>query len=96
MIDIKEVKHIAELARIKFSEKELKDLQKNLSSILDYFHKLKEVNVDDIELSNNLSIDRKTTREDEPSQDNPEMSEKLVELAFERKKRFIKVKSVFN
>jgi len=95
MINIEEVKHIAQLARIKFSEKELKDLQKDLSSILDYFHKLEEVNVDDIKLTSHSSKDRKTTREDNLGENNSQMSKELLELAPQRKARFIKVKSVF-
>jgi len=96
MINIEEVKHIAQLARIEFSEKELKGLQKDLSSILDYFHKLEEVNLKDARLSNYSSQDRKTTRKDESSKNNSEMNEKLLKLAPQTKERFIKVKSVFN
>lgn len=96
MIDIQEVKHIAQLARIEFSEKELKDLQKDLSSILDYFHKLEEVNLEDVSLNSYSSQDRKTTRKDESSKNNSEMSGRLLKLAPQRKERFIKVKSVFN
>jgi aspartyl-tRNA(Asn)/glutamyl-tRNA(Gln) amidotransferase subunit C len=96
MIDLVEVKHIAQLARIKFSEEELQDLQKDLSSILDYFHKLEEVKIDDIKLSSHLSRSRNTTREDESSENNSQINKKLLELAPETKERFIKVKSVFN
>lgn len=96
MIDLGEVKHIAQLARIEFSEKELKDLEKDLSSILDYFHKLEEVNLGDIKIVSHLSRGKKTTREDNPSKNNPQMSKKLLDLAPQTKERFIKVKSVFN
>jgi len=96
MIDLEEVKHIAQLARIEFSEKELKDLQKDLSSILDYFHRLEEVNVDDVKLVSGLSKGGKIMREDNPSKNNSQMSEKLLELAPQMKSRFVKVKSVFN
>ncbi len=96
MIDLVEVKHIAQLARIEFSEKELKDLQKDLSSILDYFHKLEEVSVDGIKMVSHSSKGGKTMREDKPSKNDSQMSEKLLELAPQAKERFIKVKSVFN
>jgi aspartyl-tRNA(Asn)/glutamyl-tRNA(Gln) amidotransferase subunit C len=96
MIDLEEVKHIAQLARIEFSEEELKDLEKDLSSILDYFHRLEEVNVDDVKLVSRLSKGGKTMREDKPSKNNSQMSEKLLGLAPRTKSRFVKVKSVFN
>ena len=68
----------------------------DVSSILDYFHKLEEVNLEDVRLNKCSSQDRKTTRKDESSKNNSEMSEKLLKLAPQRKERFIKVKSVFN
>jgi len=49
MISEKEVKHIAKLARLGLTGKEIKKFQKELSSILDYFEKLKEVDVSKIE-----------------------------------------------
>ena len=45
MISKEEVKHIAKLARLGLSEKETEKFQKELSSILDYIEKLKEVDV---------------------------------------------------
>ena len=45
MINKKEVNHIAKLARLGISEKEEKKFQKDLSSILDYFNCLQEVDV---------------------------------------------------
>ncbi len=48
MLTIDEVKHIAELARIGLNKEELKQYQKNLSSILDYFKKLEELDTSKI------------------------------------------------
>lgn len=45
MISKEEVKHIAKLARLGLKEKEIKKMQKELSSILNYVAKLKEVDV---------------------------------------------------
>lgn len=44
-----QVKHVADLANIKLSEKEEKDFQGELSSILSYVEKLGEANVDQVE-----------------------------------------------
>jgi len=94
MIDFKEVKHIAELARIDFSEQELKGLQKELFSILDYFNKLKEVDVKNIEPTSHSAVLKNVMREDKAKKKNLKMSEKLLELAPQTEGRFIKVKSV--
>ncbi|MDI6603013.1 MAG: Asp-tRNA(Asn)/Glu-tRNA(Gln) amidotransferase subunit GatC [Patescibacteria group bacterium] len=49
MISKEEVQHIAKLARLGLTEKEVKKFQKELSSILDYIEKLKEVDISKIE-----------------------------------------------
>jgi len=49
MISKEQVKHIAYLAKLKLTEEEVERFQKELSKILDYFQKLKEVNVEGIE-----------------------------------------------
>ena len=49
MIQKQEVLKIARLARIELAEKEVEKFQKDLSSILDYFELLKEVNTDKID-----------------------------------------------
>ena len=49
MLTDKEVKHIANLARIKISEKEGEGLKKDLSSILEYIEKLNEVDTTGVE-----------------------------------------------
>jgi len=49
MLTDKEVKHIANLARIKISEKEEKSLKKDLSSILEYIEKLNEIDTTGVE-----------------------------------------------
>ena len=43
MISKEEVKHIAKLARLGFGSKEVENLHKELSKILDYMEKLNEV-----------------------------------------------------
>ena len=47
-IDTETVKHVANLARINVSEKELAPLTKELSTILEFMQQLNEVNVTDI------------------------------------------------
>lgn len=42
MISKDEVKHIAKLARLELTEKEMEKMQKDMSAILDYFNLLKK------------------------------------------------------
>ena len=95
MIALKEVKHIAQLARIQFSEKELENLQKELSSILDYFNKLKQVSVENVEATNYLNNLGNVIREDSIKEQSSQTNKKLLDLAAQTKGRFVKVKSVF-
>lgn len=44
----KEIKHLAELARLDVNEKDEAKLERDLSEILNYFNELKEVNVEDV------------------------------------------------
>ncbi|MCX6738151.1 MAG: Asp-tRNA(Asn)/Glu-tRNA(Gln) amidotransferase subunit GatC [Candidatus Parcubacteria bacterium] len=95
MIDIEQVKHIAELARMSFTEKELEKFQKDLSAILDYVDKLKEINIDGVSPTSH-SIDLKNiTRIDEVKESDDELADDLINLAPHKKGRFIKVKPVF-
>lgn len=48
-VTIKDVEHIAELARLKFSESELQNYTEQLNNILLYMEKLNELNTDNIE-----------------------------------------------
>jgi aspartyl-tRNA(Asn)/glutamyl-tRNA(Gln) amidotransferase subunit C len=48
-VTIADVKHIAELARLKFSEKELESFTAQLNQILAYMEKLNQLDTDKIE-----------------------------------------------
>jgi len=100
MIKKEEVQHIAKLSRIKLSQQELKRFQGDLSSILDYFNSLKEVDVSEIEptfhpaeyfFGKSLGKMRKDKAESQPS----EVVNKLIEAAPDKKKRHISVKAIF-
>ena len=49
MITKEEVKHIAKLARLGLTEEEITKFQRELSKILDYIEKLKEVDISKVE-----------------------------------------------
>jgi len=93
MLSKEEVKHIAKLARLGLTEKEIKKFQKELSSILDYMEKLKEVDVSKTEPASH-SIKIENVMRDDESQKPKLESKKLLELAPETKGGYLKVKSI--
>ncbi len=93
-LDKKQIKHIANLARLELSEQELKLYGKQLSDILKYIDQLQEVDVADIEptaqvtgLTNVLSQDRAEDWDEDER-------EEALKQAPEKENRYIKVKRV--
>lgn len=99
MISDKEIKHIAELARIKIGEKEEKGLKKDLFSILEYINKLNEVNTEGVEPLYQTTGLVDSFRSDEPRGDfkiDENVNERLLGQAPHKEGRFVKVKSVLS
>ena len=96
MISQKEVQHIAKLARLGLTEKEIEKMQKELSSILDYIEKLKEVDISKVEPSSHLIKVENVMRNDEVRSLKPEVRRKIIEQVPETKAGYLKVKSIFN
>jgi len=94
MISKEEVKHIAKLARLGLTEKEVKKMQRELSKILDYIEKLKEVGISNVKPTSHSIQVENVIREDKSSKFKVQSS-KLVELAPETKDGYLKVKSIF-
>ncbi len=92
MIKKEEVQHIANLARLGLTEDEIKKFQKDLSSILDYFNSIKEVDISKIEPT--FHPTEYSLREDKAKPQPVETANKLIEAAPEKKKRHIKVKAI--
>ena len=91
-ISKKEVEKIAKLARIELTGAEIKKLTSELSQILDYFEKLKELDTSEVSLDLAESENTNTTREDKEVLSSKQ--EKILENAPSREGRYIKVKSV--
>ena len=95
MINKEDVKHIAKLARLELTQKEIGKFQKDLSSILDYIEKLKEVDVSTTEITSHPFESKNITREDELKiQKSKTKNQKLVEMAPELKNGYLKVKPI--
>jgi len=85
MISKEEVKHIAKLARLGLTEEEIEKFQKELSAILDYIEKLKEVDIEGVEpMSHSIKLEN-VTRQDAAHP----FTKRLID-------GHLKVKSVFN
>jgi len=94
MINKEEVKHIADLARLGLTEKELESMQKNFSSILDYVETLKEVDVSSIEKSFSERGARNITREDVAVETPKEERDRLIDMFPETKDNYLKTKKI--
>lgn len=94
MITKEEVRHIAKLARLGLAEKEVKKMQKELSAILDYFKKLKEVDMSKAEITSHSIKIENVTREDDVKEAESETSKKILNLAPEIEKGYFKVKQI--
>ena len=92
MITKKEVQHVAKLARLNMTKNEEEKFTKELSLILGYVEKLKEVKIDKVEPTSHPFEVENVMREDVSRK--PEGVEKLVEAAPAKKKDYIKVKKI--
>lgn len=95
MISEQEVQHIAKLARLGLTKKEIKKFQKELSLILDYIEKLKEVDISGIEPDSRSILVENIMRNDEVKEEKIETKKKMIEQAPDKKEGYLRVKSIF-
>ena len=93
MISKEEVEKIASLARLELSEKEIEKMQKDLTSILDYFNLLKKAPKVKME-ANNLTETSTWPRKDELIVKDNSVAEKIITAAPDKKDSYIKVKTI--
>ena len=92
-----DIKHIANLARIKLSKDEEKKFPKELGSILDFINQLNKADTSKVDPAHQITGLVNSFRTDEYRKDfemNEGLNEKLIGQAPHRQNRFIKVKSV--
>ena len=94
MLTQEEIQHIATLARIGLTEKDLKKYQHDLSEILDYFKKLDELDVEGIEPIGHITGMKNTFRNDENFDFGSIGIDSIMKNVPEKKEGYIKVKSV--
>lgn len=101
MVTKKEVEHIAKLARLGLTEKEIDKTQKDLSLILDYFNLLKEIETEKVKPTFHFALNKPyyakgVMRKDEIKKQPPEIVNRLIEMAPKEKKGYVRVKSVLS
>ena len=86
--------HIATLARVGVSEKDVEKYQHDLSEILDYFKKLEELDVEGVEPIGHITGMLNKFRNDANEDFGSKGKEAILNNAPEKKDEYIKVKSV--
>jgi len=94
MISKEQVKHIAKLARLGLTEAEVEKFQKELSLILKYVEKLKEVDIEGVEPTFHALKIENVLREDKVKEQDIEKVKKLIEAFPEKEKTFLRVKQI--
>jgi aspartyl-tRNA(Asn)/glutamyl-tRNA(Gln) amidotransferase subunit C len=92
MLTKDEVKHIAGLARIGVTEKDIEKFSKDLSVILDWMKQLEEIDIEGIQPTAHVSGVKNIAREDRIQEFFD--TEKIIKLFPEEKDGYDKVKSV--
>lgn len=90
----KDVEYIANLARLKFSEKELENLTHDMNEILAYVEKLKELDTKNVEPLSHPVENANVFRKDEKKPSIPR--EQALKNAPESSDEFFKVPKVIN
>ena len=90
-----EVKHIALLARLGLTAKEIEKFAGQLSSILGYVEQLKEVDTEGVLPTAQVTGLENVMADDAINQVGPKVREELLKLAPEREDNLVKTKSVF-
>ncbi|MCD6410434.1 Asp-tRNA(Asn)/Glu-tRNA(Gln) amidotransferase subunit GatC [bacterium] len=95
MLSEKDVLNVSKLARINLSKEEKEKMRKDLTLILDYVAKIRELNLKDVMPTLHTLRIKNKTREDETRKQNVSFKKKLIGLAPQKENGYIKIKSVF-
>ncbi len=95
MLTKQEIEHIAKLARIEFNDDDIELMRKDLSSIIDYFGKLKEVDVENIQPSTHSVDVKNVVRKDSSKKPDLNLAKSLVEAAPNKENKYIRSRPIF-
>jgi aspartyl-tRNA(Asn)/glutamyl-tRNA(Gln) amidotransferase subunit C len=92
-LTLEQTQHIANLARLDLTDEELTRYREQLSSILDHFQQLQNLDTEDIPPTASVSVEQATLRADEPR---PGLAlDELLQNAPDREQRQFRVPPVF-
>ncbi|MEK7566074.1 MAG: Asp-tRNA(Asn)/Glu-tRNA(Gln) amidotransferase subunit GatC [Patescibacteria group bacterium] len=94
-IDKKTLEHLADLARIKITEKEEDKLVEDLKKILNFFEELRELDTEKIPPMAGGTDLKNTTREDETNKELVKNRDILINSFPEKEDDFLKIPPVF-
>jgi aspartyl-tRNA(Asn)/glutamyl-tRNA(Gln) amidotransferase subunit C len=95
-ISTKEIQHLADLARLKISNQEIKKYTKELSAILDYVTQLNSVKTDKISPTAQVIESENVFRNDLVDLDyTKQTKDRIIKNALEKQDNLFKVKTVF-
>lgn len=89
-----EIKDIAQLARVGVTDKEIDTYQKDLSSVLQYFEQLQEIDTEHVEEIGHITDVSDVYREDEVVDMSQDGKERIMNNVVDAQDGYIKVKSV--
>jgi len=95
MLSEKEIQHIANLARLKLNQAEIKKYQKQLSEILDFVKQLEKIETNKVEPFTGGTNLVNIFREDVFQQADFKEREKLLNQAPMKERDLIKIKGIF-
>lgn len=93
MLTIKEVKHIAKLARLELTAEEEEKFSRQISSILEYVEKINSLDTKGIEPISQITGLENMTREDNPI--DSKIQNDILKSAPDREGDLFKVKNIF-
>jgi len=94
IIDIKQIEHLAELARLKVTDEEKEKMAGELSAILGFVEKLEKADVAGVLPTSNAAGIFNAMRQD--AVDQYDQQKELVDAAPAKKDNLVKVKAVFD
>ncbi|MGC8981589.1 MAG: Asp-tRNA(Asn)/Glu-tRNA(Gln) amidotransferase subunit GatC [Minisyncoccia bacterium] len=97
MITKEQLKHLAELAKIEFTEKELEKFLVDLNKILDYIDEIQKLNLLKYEPLRSGILQKLDLRDDEKEEDildREEREEKIINQFPEKKENYLKVPKI--
>lgn len=94
MITEDEVRKLAELARLKLSDTEIEELQKDFSKILEYVSQVQEVATEEIQPE--VGVPYNLMREDDEPHESGKHSKDLIDQFPEKDGDYLKVKKIIS